>query len=369
MKTEINTSSISTTRLVNQQLVGSQFTSPRSIVSWMVAMQAQDLPMARWAVGIRLPGMTDEKVMDAFNRGQVLRTHLLRPTWHFVTPEDIYWLLELSAPQIIASQRARDRQLELSPEIYSLSNATIEQALKTHGQLTREELLLMLNTAGIKTDQNRSAHLLMRAELEKIICSGAMVRGKPSYALLGEKVSKPQKLSKEEALAELAMRYFTSRCPATVQDFSWWSGLSALDVRQGVEAVRSSFVQEELGGKTYLMPEDYSYPTSAERTLFLLPTYDEFLISYANRSASIQPHYEYHMKEISDRGIFWPVIVIDGQVEGIWKRKYKKESLIVEILPFSQLDEATLALIDRAAAQYACFQDKNMTIIRSLEIN
>ncbi len=349
-------------RLESQHIARSEFTSPKSLVAWMGAVQAQDFPMAKWSLGVRLPGSTEEMVASAIDRGEILRTHLLRPTWHFVTPDDIYWLLELTAPQIRSGQRSRDRILELTEAVYSKSNRTIEKALVARGQLSREELILELNTAGIQTDQNRASHLLMRAELDRIICNGAALRGKPMYALLAERVPNPRLKTREEALAELARRYFNSRYPATLPDFTWWSGLPAREARQALEGVKTEFITEEMEGPVFWLPKDYTLPASKQDSVYLLPTYDEFIISYADRRASIPVELEQHMKAISNRGIFWPIIVHNGQVTGTWKRNINKNRLIVELQSFSPLEPHILAIIKRASAQYASFLGKELEI-------
>ncbi len=353
-------SDIALLRLDSQHVAGNEFKSPKSIVAWMGAMQAQDFPMARWGIGARLPGSTDRLVTAAIDRGDILRTHLLRPTWHFVTPEDIHWLLDLTAPQIVSGQRSRDRTLELTDTVYSKSNHTIEKALTAQGQLSREELVLALNQAGIATNQNRAAHLLMRAELEKIICSCAILRGKPTYALLAERVPKQVVKTNEEALAELAQRYLTSRSPATLQDFTWWSGLPVKDARQALEMVKQGFDAQEVHGTTYWLAEQHAAPATGRHTAILLPTYDEFIISYADRTPSIPRELEQHMKEISDRGIFWPIVVLDGQVIGTWKRTINKDRLLVEAQLFSPDGAPTRTFIEQAAGEYAAFWEAEL---------
>ena len=349
-------------RLVNQHIGETRLNTPKEVVSWMGAMQAQDYPMAKWAIGVRLSGSTDQGVEAAINNADILRTHLLRPTWHFVAAEDIYWLIDLTAGQIKAAQNSRDRDLELTQAVYSKSNAIIEKALSTGGHLTREELIKELQKAGIATDQNRASHLFARAELDKIICSGTIHEGKPTYALLSERVRKTRELTKEEALAELARRYFTSRCPATLKDFTWWSGLPARDASHALELVKSDFDPVTIEERTYWLIHNFTLPPSNGTSVFLLPTYDEFILSYNDRSASIPAELDSHMKEISDRGVFRPIIVINGQVTGIWKRTIKKDMLVVEMELFSPPDSLTQHLIEGAAQQLSGYLGKKLQI-------
>ncbi len=358
----MNPSDIAPIRIINQHIAGTKLTTPKEIVAWMGAMQAQDYPMAKWAIGVRLPGSTDPIIEAAINNADILRTHLLRPTWHFVAADDIYWLLELTGSQIKAAQSSRERDLELTEEVFTRSNTIIEKALSSSRHLIREELISELNKSGIATDQNRASHLFARAELEKIICSGAMRKGKPTYALLSERVRITKALTKDEALAELARRYFSSRCPASLQDFTWWSGLPARDANHALELVKSGFDPETIDGHSYWLTHDFSVPKPRQSSVFLLPTYDEFIISYIHRNASIPAELANHMKEISDRGVFRPIIVVNGQVAGIWKRTNNKEIVTIEIQPFEKFDQLTMVLIDHAAKKYGSFSGKKIEI-------
>ncbi len=350
-------------RLGSQQLVGTDFSTPKELVYWMGAMQAQDYPMAKWAIGTRLPGITDQAVEIAIANADIIRTHLLRPTWHFVAAEDVYWMLDLTAPQINAAQSSRDHQLDLTEDVIAKSNTTIEKALSTGRHLTREELITALHQAGITTDQNRASHLFARAELEKIICSGASRGSKTTYALLSERVPKHNDISKDEALEKLAKRYFTSRSPATLQDFTWWSGLPARDASKALELVKSDFDRVLTDDRTYWLSHGITLPHTGRDGAYLLPTYDEYIISYSDRSASIPPQLEQYMKEISDRGVFRPIIVVEGEVVGIWKRSLHNESIRIEIQPFIDLNPATKEWITGAAARYGSFLGKAIDLI------
>ncbi len=350
-------------RLASQKLTGMKIKSPKEIVTWMGAMQAQDYPMAKWAIGVRIPDATDQSVETAITNAEIIRTHILRPTWHFVAAEDIYWMLDLCAAQLKARQNSRDRQLGLTEATYNKSNHTIEKVLRKGEHLIREELIAELNKAGIATDENRAAHLFMRAEIEKIICSGATRNGKTSYALLAERVPKARLLSREEAVAELARRYFTSRCPARLQDFTWWSGLPANDAKLGLEMVKSAFVPEVIDGSTYWLSADITAPQVSQPLAYLLPTYDELIISYTDRNASIPSDLEQHMKKISDRGVFRPIIVVNGQVVGIWKRTTQKDKMLMEIQPFTATDQPIMELIIQAANQYGRFSGKKIEVL------
>ncbi len=338
-------------RLANHQLASPNSITPRQVVSWMGAMQAQDFNMARWAVGIRIPGCTDQIVMDAFNKGEILRTHVMRPTWHFVAPENIRWMLQLTAPSIISSMKSRDTGLGVIDEFRVKGHQIIGKALEGGKQLTREELVNSLKTNGIKVDPSQMSHLMMHAELTGLVCSGAMHGKKQTYALLDERIPKTKSLTKDEALAKLARIYFTSHAPATLQDFVWWSGLAVTDARQGLETIKQEFVSEKIGEQVYWMPAANGL-SPKNGSVYLLPAFDEYIVSYRDRKTALTA--ENHHKAISSNGIFKPTIMKGGQVIGIWKKVVSKNNLILTDL-FEPADKATQKLIDKAEKDFKRF--------------
>ena len=224
-------------RLRQQQLAAPRFPTPEEVVAWLGAVQAQDYLGAKWALGLRLPETTDAAIEQAFADGAILRTHVLRPTWHFVAPADIRWMQALTGGRVLAANGYMVRQHGLEEATFQRSNAALAGALTGGNFLTRNELGAALAAAGIHAEGNRLAYLVMRAELDALICSGPR-RGKQfTYALLEERVPPAPALTPEEALAELTRRYFTGHGPATLQDFSRWSGLTVADARQGVDLV------------------------------------------------------------------------------------------------------------------------------------
>ncbi len=225
-------------RLRNQHLSAPTLTDPAALVGWLGAVQAQDYGMALWAVGQRLIGATESAIQQAFDDGAILRTHVLRPTWHFVMPADIRWLLDLTAPRVRALLAYGDRQNGLDETVLAHAAAVIEAALRGGQHLTRSELGAVFAAAGIALGgTQRLAHLLMHAELDGLICSGVRRGKQPTYALLAQRAPDAKTLSREEALAELTRRYFSGHAPATLKDFAWWSGLTVADCKQGLEAV------------------------------------------------------------------------------------------------------------------------------------
>jgi hypothetical protein len=347
---------ISKYRMVNQKIVNTRFIKANEVVKWMGAMQAQDYAMAKWAIGIRLLNPSDKKIEKAVDDGDILRTHLMRPTWHFVSADDIYWILELTVQRVRASTKSRDRNLELTEAILNKTGRIIEKTLLEKIHVTREELAAEIHKAKIATDNNRMSHILLNAELNGIICSGRSKNGKLTYALLNERVPEKKVLTRDESLAELAKRYFTSHGPATLKDFTWWSGLSVADAKNGLESVKENFFFDTIGDEKYVMPQSFSGKNPEKALLFLLPAYDEFLISYRDRSASLQ---RINFKRaVSSNGIFYPLIVVNGQVKGLWKRLAKGDKIIIEAEFFLRAGKSDKNLLETEVHRFGEFLNK-----------
>jgi hypothetical protein len=342
-------------RLLGHQLLSKKCQRPKDLVSWMGALQAQDYSMAKWAVGIRLPGYTNTMVEDAFNRGDILRTHVMRPTWHFVSPENIRWMLSLSADRIKASARSRDRDLEITEALYRKSNQIIRKTLEGYKAFTREALGRELEKAKITVNASRLVHFLMRAELDALVCSGPLQGKKHTYALLDERVPQTKPLSKEETLAKLAQIYFTSHGPAALQDFVWWSGLSPTEAKKALESVQSDFLAEKTGDQTYWIARSAGAVKKGEKTAHLLPAFDEYIIAYRDRTAAIP--LENQKRAISSNGIFHPVIVANGQAVGLWKKAAAKTQPLV--FDFFEELGAAKSQVNKAADAFTRFLEKS----------
>jgi len=352
---------ISNIRIINQNIAKPSVKTVKDLVGWMGAMQAQDFAMTKWAIGLRLQGATEKTFEAAYNSGEIIRTHLMRPTWHLVSADDIYWMLQLTARKIKSSLRSRHKQLELTNVVIARSNLILEKALADGTALTRDAIAELYNNANISTDNNRLSHLLFRAELDEIICSGPLKNGKLTYTLLPERIPDKKILTRDESLAELAKRYFTSHGPATLADFSWWSGLSVTEARHALEQVKAGFISETLGTEIYWFTPSSLNGNWPGSQAYLLPAFDEFLISYTDRSASLK--FADNKKAVSNNGIFHPVVVVNGQVTGLWKRTVKKEVVLVEIELFRpDADEETMKLIAKAAGSFVDFLGKKAEI-------
>ena len=339
-------------RLVNHQLLQTGYTTPRQIVAHLGIVQAQDFNAAKWAIGTRLGGCTDKSVSEAFDKGEILRTHIMRPTWHFVTPENIRWMLQLSAKQIMQSMKSRDRELGITAETYSTCFRIIEKALEKENFLTKDELAKILHQAGMTLDSSQLYHVMVGAEANGIVCSGALQGNMQTYALLEKRAPPAQPLSKEESLAKLARIYFSGHGSATLNDFVWWSGLSVGEARQGLHAIQAELVSETINGQLYWMPDIVFNPPVGKSRLFLLPAFDEYIVGYKDRTDVLTS--VNHTKAISSNGVFRPVIIKDGQVIGLWKKATSAKK-IIEIAPFESVDETTQQSINAAAEKFHAF--------------
>lgn len=341
-------------RLHSQHISDPRHKQAADVVGWLGAVQAQDYAAAKWAVAQRTQGITDAGMDRALADGSILRTHILRPTWHFVLPQDIRWMLALTAPRVRAANATMDRQLGLDAAIFKRSHAVLTKALAGGQQLTRAELAEVLQKSDIPGINLRFIYLMIRAELDGLIVSGGR-RGKQfTYALLDERAPQTKPLPRDEALAELTRRYFTSHGPATLKDFVWWSGLTLADARRGVEIVGSKLMHEDLGGRTCWFGSSMPRGKALSPSVHLLPNYDEYVVGYTDRSAIFDSA---HAGKLDSRGnvLFMHTIVIDGRIRGTWRRTLNKQSVVLEFSPFAPLTKAESRALHQAAQRYGKF--------------
>ena len=341
-------------RLSSQQLTASQFANPADVVGYLGAVQSQDYGAAKWALGMRLTASTDAAIEQAFNEGKILRTHVMRPTWHFVTPVDIRWMLELTAPRVNALAAYYYRQVELHEAIFEQCKKVIIKALEGGNHLTRKELVTALEEAGVATNDLRATHILMWSELDTLICSGTRRGKQHTYALLDERAPQAKSLPRQEALAELIRRYFMGHSPATLSDFVWWSGLTMADAKAGIESVKSELACEMIDGQNYWFSPAAITVQPTEPTAYLLPNYDEYSVGYSDRSALYEGDAPDHL---DPRGaiLLNYIIVMDSQVIGAWRRTLKRGRVIIELKPFAPLTDIQTAAIQKAAEHYGSF--------------
>lgn len=334
---------ISHHRLVSQKLYKTSQNSPQEIVNHFGAMQAQDYAMAKWAIGSRCDS-SEKAIEEAINSAQIIRTHILRPTWHFVSSKDIYWMLDVSAPQVKRFTASAAKKYGYDDKKLNETNSKIEKLLAGNNHLTRDEIMEELDIKKSSNADFLSAAIMMNAELDGLVCNGIMKGKQITYALLEERVSKPNsKLTREEALAKLAQRYFESHGPATLLDFSWWSGFSQTACKLAVNAIELQLNSVEIDTQTFWFGHEISAESNFRESVHFLPAFDEILISYKTREASILQ--EHQSKAFTNNGIFKPIILENSKVIGTWKRTIKKDHVKIETQFFHETENHKKAIL------------------------
>jgi hypothetical protein len=348
-------------RLGNHHLTGTPLPTPEEVVGWLGAVQAQEYGVAKWGVAQRTTGVRDADLDRLLAEGAIIRTHVMRPTWHFVLPADLRWLLKLTGPRVHALNASRYRQLALDDATLTRGHALLVDALRGGTQLTRSELAAVLAEGGIAMDGPRLAHLLMHAELEAVVCSGGR-RGKQfTYALFDDRVPNGTEYDRDEALAELARRYFTSHGPATAHDFAWWSGLTVADARHGAALAGSALMEIAIDGKAYWSTATTAAVGVGEPAVHLLPVYDEYLGSYSDYSPIFDAALNDQLEPGSDT-LMGNILVVDGRVIGGWKRTVKTREISITIDPLVPLGAAEHAGIEAAAVRFGVFMGLPVTV-------
>ncbi len=316
-------------------------------------VQAQDYLGALWAVGLRAQNAIEADIDAAIARAEFVRTWPARGTLHFAAAQDVRWMLSLLAPRAIKGAAGRYRQLGLDEETFARSREQAAYALRGGNRLTREEMYQAFESAHISTEGQRGIHILGRLAQEGLICFGPRQGKQHVFVLLEEWLPEAEILPRDQALAELTRRYFTSHGPATVRDFAWWSGLTAADIKAGLEMSQSHLVQGEIDGQACWEPRSTPSVKEPSPTAHLLPAFEEYLLGYTERSAVLDPVYGRQM--IARNGILSPIVVIDGQVVGAWKRRLKKGTVVIDPVWFHPPGKAQQETFRQAAMRYGAF--------------
>ncbi|MGH7576928.1 MAG: winged helix DNA-binding domain-containing protein [Longimicrobiales bacterium] len=346
-------------RLQVQGISQPRFETPESVVHWLGAVQSQEYGPAKWSVGQRMHAATDARLERAVAEGTILRTHVPRPTWHFILPADIRWMLELTAPRVRTMLASYDRKLELDDAVYARSNAVIAQAVEGGNHLTRTEIAAVLESAGLTARGQRLGHLVARAELDRVICSGAPRGKQQTYASFDERAPGAPSLDRDEALAELTRRYFTSHGPATVKDFRWWSSLKSADAKRGLDIVGSELERASIDGRDYWFAEPQPATRRVRPRAHLLQGYDEYIVAYTESR---------HVLNVD--GLLGPApkgavsylhaCILDGQVIGHWR--HRAGTTAVEVRLLKPLDRTARKTLEDATAAYGRFLDVPVTL-------
>jgi hypothetical protein len=341
--------SIAQRRLQHQSITGAPRRNAAEVVAWHGAVQAQEYPAAKWGLALRMAeSTTDAAIERAFNAGRILRTHVMRPTWHFVTARDIRWMLELTGGRVQRTMQPYNRHLELDAATLNRALTVIERALGDGEYLTRLEVAEHLARGGIEAKGQRLAHVALHAELEAVICSGPRRGQHFTYSLLAARAPRARRLQRDEAIAELTLRYFRSHGPATVRDFVWWSGLLTAEAKRGLDMIRAR--PAVVDGLTYWSTGGSPAQRAGRRRVHLLPVYDEYLVAFRDRKAV--PHWQAGM---DPPAAFPHPLVIDGQVAGTWRPVRFVERVRVDVSPVRTLTSSERHALDGAVARYSRF--------------
>jgi hypothetical protein len=340
-------------RLHSQQILKPTCTNPGGLVSWMGALQAQDYAGSKWTIGLRLPGSTDAMIEQAVANKSIVRSWSLRGTLHWMPPADIHWMLALTAPKIQVKYATNFKQEGLDKAVFKKSNQVIAKALGDGQALTRDELAAIVKKKGITVTNHGMGYLLLHASLEGIICFGPRRDKQFTHVLLDDWIPASQRERPDNALATLALRYFNSRGPATVKDFAWWAGVTLTEAKKAVDTIKGQLTEAVVDGVSYLMGKDASLGKS-KPGVYLLPGFDEYLISYADRSAMVDSDYAPKIAGMGN-GLLSATIIVNGQVAGTWKRIIEKKKVVIETSYFHKVSQAVQQQVKTIAKRYAGF--------------
>lgn len=341
---------ISMHRLYRQEISRTRFKKVEDVAAWMGALQAQDRMQAKLAIRVRGSGIQDSDIEAAILKKKIVRTWSLRGTLHFLFADDAHSILSLLGPRMIPRLASQHRKLELDSDIFKKSNAILSKILQNWKQLIRKELFAEFENKGISTKGIRGSHLLYQAALTGLICQGPMKDKQESFVLFGEWIPKRKDQNREEALGMLAKRYFTGHGPATIQDFIWWTGLALNEAKKGLAAVQSDLSKVRINNQDYWSSSFEFEKDILNRRIYLLPGFDEFLLGYEDRSFCIPVQFK--SRVASNNGLFYPIILLDGQVIGTWKRILKKGASSIETNLFFPVDKTVASALENEIERY-----------------
>lgn len=353
--TPITLSDVRNCRLVNQLVAKPADIKPAELVSRMGAVQAQEFVMARWALGLRIKGINDVDVLSDFNNGKIIRTHILRPTWHWVAPQDLKWMLKLSGPRVQAFNAFMYRKMGLDNKKLNKCANIITKLLEEKQYRTRTDIKNELAKHKLTGDTVWLSCAVMYAELEALICSGPRAGKQFTYALVDERIKKHDEFEGDDALYELTKRYFTMRGPATVHDYAWWSGLTIAQCKKGISMLTAEFKQTDIDGTNYIYPKTV-VPNNMDKlqTTYLMPDYDEYGISYKNRRALSDSRINQKtMKDNSNMWSHW--LVLNGMIAGTWERIEEKDKVSAKVNPLVKVSKKDDSQIKQAVKKYEKF--------------
>ena len=341
-------------RMGNSRLTGAGFTSPAEAVGWHLAMQSQDYGPAKWSVGQRSKGVSDGDLDDALAEGSIIRTHVLRPTWHFVARDDFRWLMTLSGPRVQRWSAGRYRELGLDARSLARAEKLIVSALEGENRLTRKEIASVLDDARFDRSGQRLPYILSHCELEAVIGSGGLDGKQQTYALIDERVPAGGRFDRDDSLVELVRRYLTSHGPSSVKDMSWWSGLTMTDLRGALGNLGDEVGSESVDGIVLWSISSNVSPPAASGA-HLLQTYDELVVGYTESRFLGDPGAERARAAYGDRTYPSGGLLLNGRIGGHWRRTLERDSVRVEVHLYEDPTSATSRAVRSAATKLGRF--------------
>ncbi len=338
--------------------------TPGDVVDWFGAMQAQDLASGEWSFGVRSQGLTQRDVQRATEERQIVRTWPMRGTVHFVPPRDARWMLEVTGVRALAGAARRRELLGLTEAVVDRAAEVLREALSGGRRLTRGECVQRLVDAGVHTASEHGYHLLWYASQIGVTCIGPQQGKEQTFVLLDEWVPDPRELDRDEALAELALRFVRSHGPVTRHDLARWTGLTVGDATRGIDLAGDEMTPVDVEGVAMVMAAGHPAPTAALGDgVLLLPGFDEYMLGYKDRGAMVT---DAQLERVvpGRNGIFKPTLVVDGRVAGLWGRTMRSKLVRVEVAPFRRLSGRERDGVERAAARYGAYLglDAELTI-------
>lgn len=341
-------------RVANQRLAGGGLSGqgldrPADVVCLLTCVQSQECAHGFWSLGIRTVGSSYADVLAEFNAGRFLRTHILRPTWHFVAPEDLRWIQSVTAPRVHQLNGTVRRSRGLDLHRLDRSTAIILAELAGGHHLTRPELGKLLGASGVEL-----AYLVMHAELEALICNGPMRGAQHTYALVDEWVT----ASATGDAGELARRFFSGHGPASVADFARWSSLTTRQCTAALDQVADRLERVEVDGATFWFDPSGPEPVTASEAV-LLPLYDEATLSYP---ALGFPRADDHPHPLGT-DLFVGCVIVDRTNVGTWRRTVTPRLLVVELALAPRLSPGQREAARKAADRLAGFLGRDLELV------
>ena len=337
-----------------QKLVGPEFSTASEVIAHFGCMQAQDFAMAKWAIARRSTGLTDHMLDEALNDGAFLRTHILRPTWHFVLPQDLGWIMALTGPRVLRLMAGHNRTIKLSEDELHKAADVIVAALAPGKALTRAELAWHLAEAGINASGTRLAHLVIHSELQLLICNGPLAGKQHTYVLAPATVTTVNCPAGDEALARLAKTYVRGHGPSRPVDLSWWSSLTLTQSRRAFEL--AGLQSRRIGTQEFWC--DLSTVAEAPIPLAaLMPAFDES-ISYVRKPIDLD-RFPAKPPDLARGG---GLLFVNGLIGGSWKRKLGSKRVEISVRVHGPLPRALTEAVEFDAARYAAFLDTELDL-------